>query len=312
MLVVWHTAGPINYFCRASLSSILYYLQGLSADRAPLLSTSELTKALQPSSSSSVPAHTSISATMPAEHLAVLAPQLLALLAKSSVLLVMALLTELLVADQSTCQTILTHPGTLRGQQCSQVPLISFACKHFSSIRMCERCQWRRQWRASDAVQLAATTNPFYMSWLHAFACVVLQTCTRQQLALPCALTGSCRSSAVRSCSRCLSRCCKHRCVQGRPSACSKPSWLQHMRTLSLTSHICHHFQAQFPFSLPVSTLIPKPFVFSHLDHLPATDLASPASPNPVAQLHAATAEPQDQACGTAAGREAAGNRCRV
>lgn len=55
---------------------------------------------------------------MPAEHLAVLVPQLLALLAKSAVLLVMSLLTELLVADQSTRHSILTHPGTLRGQQC--------------------------------------------------------------------------------------------------------------------------------------------------------------------------------------------------
>lgn len=63
---------------------------------------------------------------MPAEHLAVVAPQLLALLAKSEVLLVMSLLTELLVADQSTRHNILTHPGMLCGQQCCQLQLNSF------------------------------------------------------------------------------------------------------------------------------------------------------------------------------------------
>jgi hypothetical protein len=48
---------------------------------------------------------------MPTAQLAVVAPQLLALLAKSSVLLVMSLLTELLVVDKSLGQSILSNPG---------------------------------------------------------------------------------------------------------------------------------------------------------------------------------------------------------
>lgn len=53
---------------------------------------------------------------MPTTQLAVVAPQLLALLAKSSVLLVISLLTELLVADESRRQSILTNPGEAAGK----------------------------------------------------------------------------------------------------------------------------------------------------------------------------------------------------
>jgi hypothetical protein len=47
------------------------------------------------------------------QQLAVVVPQLLALLAKSSLLLVMSLLTELLVADKPLGQAILTSSGEL-------------------------------------------------------------------------------------------------------------------------------------------------------------------------------------------------------
>jgi hypothetical protein len=137
-------AGCVFVVCRVHLTSILSYLQSLSAARPSLFSTAELTKALQPSSSSRATADV---LSMPAGDLAVVAPQLLALLAKSAVLLVMSLLTELLVVDQSTRNTILQHPGTHMAPAVLLF-LVSQLCKQI----LCQRCPsgaqvTRRSWQ---------------------------------------------------------------------------------------------------------------------------------------------------------------------
>jgi hypothetical protein len=103
--------------CRGLSHSVLQYLQGLSTSRPGILSSTDVSKSLQPPSSDGATASNSSSSLqdMPTQQLAVVAPQLLALLAKSSVLLVMSLLTELLVADKPLRQGILTNPGKAAG-----------------------------------------------------------------------------------------------------------------------------------------------------------------------------------------------------
>lgn len=100
--------------CRVCVAFILQYLQNLSTTRPGILTSTDISKALKPSNSGNSSATYSSIQAVPTDQLAVVAAQLLALLAKSSVLLVITLLAELLVADQAIRQSIVTKPGTVQ------------------------------------------------------------------------------------------------------------------------------------------------------------------------------------------------------
>jgi hypothetical protein len=102
--VVWSSDfGVVS--CRGCLGSIHTYLQELSARRPTVLTHGDLAAALQPADSAGD------FYAMSAGELSAVAPLLLGLVGKSSVLLVITLLTELLVADARVRQQILSDPG---------------------------------------------------------------------------------------------------------------------------------------------------------------------------------------------------------
>jgi hypothetical protein len=93
--------------CSGCLGSIYSYLQDVSAGRPAVLTHSDLAAALQPADSAGN------FYAMSAAELSAVAPLLLGLVGKSSVLLVITLLTELLVADVRMQQAILNDPGKM-------------------------------------------------------------------------------------------------------------------------------------------------------------------------------------------------------
>lgn len=107
--VVWSPDSGVVP-CRGCLGSIHTYLQELSARRPAVLTHSDLAAALQPADSAGN------FYAMSAGELSAVAPLLLGLVGKSSVLLVITLLTELLVTDARVRQDILNGPG--ESEQC--------------------------------------------------------------------------------------------------------------------------------------------------------------------------------------------------